>query len=101
VFEITTLVCVATDARLTKVEAAQVARSAQAGMARAVAPVHTRLDGDVAFCLATGARPGTAFACGAAAADATAAAIRDAVVRATALAGVPSGAERQAGERPA
>ncbi len=66
----TTLACVVTDGRLTKVEAAAVARMAHAGMARAVSPVHTPLDGDVAFCLATGTHPTTAFACGVAAAEA-------------------------------
>ncbi len=92
----TTLVCVVTDGRLTKTEAAIVARMAHAGMARAISPVHTTIDGDAAFCLATGERPASAFACGVAAADATAAAIRDAVRSATAVRGVPTGAERRA-----
>ena len=90
----TTLACVVTDGRLTKVEAATVARMAHAGMARAVSPVHTPIDGDVAFCLATGARPTTAFACGVAAAEAVSEAIRDAVRSATAVRGVLPGAQR-------
>ena len=49
-----------------------VARMAHAGMARAVSPVHTPIDGDAAFCLATGARPASVFACGVAAAEAVA-----------------------------
>jgi L-aminopeptidase/D-esterase-like protein len=90
----TTLACVVTDGRLTKVEAAAVARMAHAGMARAVSPVHTPLDGDVAFCLATGARPTTAFACGVAAAEAVSEAIRDGVRSATEVRGVLPGSQR-------
>ncbi len=92
----TTLVCVATDARLTKAEAVQVARMAQAGMARAVNPVHTPFDGDVTVCMATGKRPMSVFTCGVAAAEMAAEAIRCAVDRATTLRGVPTGAERRA-----
>ena len=90
----TTLACVVTDGRLTKVEAAAVARMAHAGMARAVSPVHTPLDGDVSFCLATGVVPATPFACGVAAAEAVAAAIRDAVRSAVAVRGVVPGPQR-------
>ena len=85
-----------TDARLTRAEAGQVARMAHAGMARAVSPVHTPIDGDAAFCLATGERPASVFACGVAAAEAVADAVRDAVTRATAVRGVPTAAERRA-----
>jgi L-aminopeptidase/D-esterase-like protein len=94
--EHTTLVCVVTDARLTKTEAAQVARMAGAGVARAIAPVNTPFDGDTVFCLATGARPASAFACGVVAADVVAAAVRDGVRRARSLRGVPTAAERLA-----
>ena len=75
------------------------ARMAQAGVARAVSPVHTPLDGDAVFCLATGARPASTFACGVAAAEAVADAIRDAVRSATSVRGVPTAAERAAGAR--
>lgn len=94
--EHTTLVCVVTDARLTRPEAAIVARMTHDGLARAVAPVHTPIDGDAAFCLATGARPASAFTVGVAAAEAASAAIRDAVRHATSVRGVPTGAERAA-----
>lgn len=87
----TTLVCVATDARLTKAQAVQVARMAQAGMARAVSPVHTPFDGDVAVCIATGVLPASVFVCGVAAAEVTSDAIRDAVARAEPVRGVPAG----------
>jgi len=50
----TTLAVVATDAALTKAQAARVARMAQAGLARAIRPVFTPMDGDVVFALATG-----------------------------------------------
>ena len=92
----TTLVCVATDARLTKTEAGQVARMAQAGVARAVSPVNTPLDGDVAFCMATGSRQSSAFVCGVVAAELASEAVRDAVRSATVVRGVVPGSERRA-----
>lgn len=78
----TTLVCVCTDAALDKRGCGMVARAATAGTARAVDPTFTPVDGDVAFCLASGdgeARPFLEMQVGAAAAAAAAAAIRDAV----------------------
>ena len=53
----TTLAVVATDAALTKTEAKRLAMMAQTGMARALYPVHTPLDGDLVFAAATGRRP--------------------------------------------
>lgn len=53
----TTLAVVATNARLTKAQAYRLAVMAQTGMARAIYPVHTPLDGDVVFALATGDVP--------------------------------------------
>ncbi|MDR4307947.1 P1 family peptidase [Chelatococcus sambhunathii] len=50
----TTLALVATDARLTKTEAKALAVMAQDGLARALIPCHTPLDGDVVFAAATG-----------------------------------------------
>jgi L-aminopeptidase/D-esterase-like protein len=93
----TTLVCLATDARLTKAQTVQVARMAHAGMARAVSPVHTPFDGDVSLCIATGRLPVSLFVCGVAAAEVAAAAIRDAVRSATPVRGVPTGAQRRDG----
>ena len=55
--ESTTLVAVATDAILTKAEAKRLAVMAQAGMARAIYPVHSPLDGDIVFAASTGRRP--------------------------------------------
>jgi L-aminopeptidase/D-esterase-like protein len=77
-----TLVCVCTDAPLDKRECAIVARMAVAGMARAIDPVFTPVDGDVSFCVSSGegpSRPFIAMQVGVAAATATAAAIRSAV----------------------
>jgi D-aminopeptidase len=55
--ENTTLVVVATDAALTKPQAQRLAVMAQDGLARALRPIHTPLDGDIVFAAATGARP--------------------------------------------
>ncbi len=49
----TTLVVVATNATLTVAEARRTATAAHAGMARALNPVHTLVDGDTIFTLAT------------------------------------------------
>ena len=54
--ENTTLVVVATDATLTKAQTRRLAIMAQDGLARALRPVHTPLDGDIVFAAATGAR---------------------------------------------
>jgi D-aminopeptidase len=53
----TTLVMVATDAILTKPQAKRLAMMAQDGLARAIHPVHTPLDGDILFAASTGVRP--------------------------------------------
>ncbi|NLI20736.1 MAG: P1 family peptidase [Clostridiales bacterium] len=50
----TTLVVVATDAVLTKPQTNRMATCAHDGFARAIRPVHTQMDGDTAFALATG-----------------------------------------------
>lgn len=55
--EATTIAIVATDARLTKAEAYRMAVAAHDGMARAIVPSHTLLDGDLVFAAATGAKP--------------------------------------------
>jgi L-aminopeptidase/D-esterase-like protein len=50
----TTLIVVATNAKLTKVAANRLAQRAHNGLAIAVRPSHTRHDGDTAFALSTG-----------------------------------------------
>lgn len=54
--EATTIAIVATDARLSQAECLRMATAAQDGMARALVPSHTPLDGDLVFAAATGAR---------------------------------------------
>lgn len=51
----TTIGVVATSARLTKAEATKLASVAHDGLARALRPAHSLLDGDTIFALATGA----------------------------------------------
>lgn len=84
----TTLACVCTDASVDKRTCAIVARMAGAGIARAVDPTFTPIDGDVVFCLASGSDPPrppglaaswTIAVLGTVAATVTADAIRDAV----------------------
>ncbi|MFM7445227.1 MAG: P1 family peptidase, partial [Tabrizicola sp.] len=55
--EATTIAIVATDATLTKAQAHRVASAAHDGMARALVPSHTPLDGDLVFSVATGEKP--------------------------------------------
>ncbi|MGZ5181659.1 MAG: P1 family peptidase [Ramlibacter sp.] len=51
----TTIGVIATDAVLTKSQAARLATAGHDGLARAINPAHTMLDGDTLFALATGA----------------------------------------------
>ena len=86
----TTLVVVAVDAMLSKAQAKRLAVMAQTGVARAIYPVHTPLDGDVLFAAATGKKPLAdpllaLSRLGAVAANVTARAIARAVYEATAL----------------
>ena len=53
----TTIGCIITDAKLSKVEANSVASISHNGLARAIRPVHTMYDGDTMFCMASGKRP--------------------------------------------
>ncbi|OGB92684.1 MAG: peptidase S58 [candidate division NC10 bacterium RIFCSPLOWO2_12_FULL_66_18] len=93
--ENTTLAVVATNARLTKVQATKMAQMAHQGMVRTIAPVHTTLDGDLAIALATGEIEADLNAVGLAAADSVAEAILRAVKTATALGGLPAWADLQ------
>ena len=53
----TTIAIVATDAALTKAQAKRMAMAAHDGLARAILPAHTPMDGDLVFAVSTGARP--------------------------------------------
>jgi L-aminopeptidase/D-esterase-like protein len=101
----TTLAVVATDAALSKASCRRMAVAAQVGLARAIRPVHTPLDGDTVFALATGAvevepnpdtpaalAPETALltAVGAVAADCLTRAVLAGVLAAESVAGVPA-----------
>ncbi len=90
----TTLVCLCTNARLTKLEAWLVARAAAAGVARAVSPCATSFDGDMTFCVASGAVDVDSLVVSVMAAEAATLAIRDGVERATGAPGCPAAADR-------
>ncbi|CUT06675.1 Peptidase family S58 [Candidatus Kryptonium thompsonii] len=49
----TTLVCVMTNAKLSKVDAYKISKRADDGISRAIHPSHTSYDGDVIFTVAT------------------------------------------------
>lgn len=101
----TTIGVVATDARLSKASCRRVAVAGHDGLARAVRPAHSPLDGDTIFALATGTREGApgdavpaaflgelpvlAAVCVAAAACVERA-IVNAVLTATSVAGIPT-----------
>ena len=97
--ENTTIGIVATNARLSKAELAILARMAHDGLARAVRPAHTPLDGDTIFAIATGeiADDVSLLRVGALAADATADAILRGVRAAAGLPGYPSAGDLQGG----
>jgi L-aminopeptidase/D-esterase-like protein len=90
--ENTTIGIVATNAKLTKVQAQKVAQMANDGYARAISPAHTPGDGDTIFSLATGTWDGTVNygQIGALAAEAMADAVVRAATQATASNGLPS-----------
>jgi len=90
----TTLVCVATNAMLSKEECHRAAEMATAGLARAVRPVHTMFDGDVVFVLATRATPSFVEIVGRLAADVVADAVRRAARAAEDVAGIPARGHR-------
>jgi len=93
--ENTTIGVVATNAKLTKAQAARVALMADDGLARALYPSHTLGDGDTIFALATGAWNGTVdvSTVGALAADVMAEAIVRAAVMAKSSGGLPAAAD--------
>jgi len=88
----TTIGVVATNARFDKTQMTKIAEMAHDGMARAINPAHTPLDGDTLFALSTGTSTVVANhgAIGALAAEAVSEAILRAVMRAKSVAGFPS-----------
>ena len=85
----TTLVVVATNARLDKVQANRLAQRAHDGFAIAIRPVHTTHDGDTAFALSTGQVEVAFDIVANAAVDVVAEAIRNGVRQAESAAGIP------------
>jgi L-aminopeptidase/D-esterase-like protein len=81
---------VATNARLTKEQANKVAQMAHDGLARAVRPAHTMLDGDTIFALSTGRQKADVNVVGAFAAEAMAEAIQRSVRAAQPAGGLPT-----------
>ena len=80
---------VATNAKLTKAQAAKVAQMAQDGIARTIKPAHTLNDGDTIFALATGSKKADTSTIGAYVAEALAEAIVRAVKMAKPAGGLP------------
>jgi len=81
---------VATNADLTKEEANKVAQMAQNGLAKAIRPANTMLDGDTLFCMATGKKKCEVSIIGAFAAEAVANAIVSAVCNTKPAGGLPA-----------
>ena len=95
--ENTTLGIVATNARLTKPQANKVAQMAHDGLARAIQPVHTTVDGDVVFAASVGAVDAVVDVVGAWGARAMQEAILRAVRSAESVPGIPSLSEYAGG----
>jgi L-aminopeptidase/D-esterase-like protein len=101
--ENSTIGVVATNARLTKTQAAKMAQMAHDGLARSISPVHSLSDGDTLFALATGSLAGAAepdvSRIGALAAEAVADAVLRAVRAAKGLPGLPAARDLHAPPR--
>jgi L-aminopeptidase/D-esterase-like protein len=85
----TTLVVVATNAKLNKVGATKLAQLASLGVARSVTPVWTTFDGDVVIALSSGDKQADINSLGVAAAECVAQSILRAVQLAPSLGGLP------------
>ena len=93
--ENTSIGVVATNATLNKPQANHLARVSHDGLALTIRPCHTPRDGDTMFAMGTGTNQGAVdlTQLGAAAVEATAQAVLNAVLAATGLGGVPSAKE--------
>lgn len=85
----TTLVVVATNAKLSKVGSTKLAQLASLGVARTINPVWTMSDGDITFALSIGQEQAPIDSLGVAAAEAVSNAIVRAVMKAPSLGGLP------------
>lgn len=92
-----TIGVVATNAQLTKAQATYLAQLTDDGYARAIWPIHTLVDGDTVFALATGSKAGDVdmIRLGALAADVMAAAVVRAATQASSLPGLPAVHDRR------
>jgi len=97
--ENTTLGIVATNARLGKPQAVKVAQMAHDGLARAVHPVHTTVDGDVVFAASAGGLEAATDIVGVWGARVMQRAILRAVRAADGVPGIPSSSELAEGSR--
>ncbi|MBN2168799.1 MAG: P1 family peptidase [Actinobacteria bacterium] len=88
--ECTTLVLVATNARLDTEQLARVAIQGHHGIARAIRPSHTAFDGDTVFSVATGEVEAPLLLVETLASMCAADSVRDAVLKAEAAGGVPA-----------
>lgn len=86
----TTLVVAATNAQFSKLELFRISQRMHDGMARAIVPVHTSFDGDVAFALSCGVVAADLDFVAELAAQMTAEAIRRAVISAKNVTGIPA-----------
>ncbi len=87
--ENTTLVVVATNARLNKIEANKLAQFGSIGVARTITPVWTTSDGDITFALSAGEDRADLTALGVAAAEAVASAVMRSARMSHTVAGIP------------
>lgn len=85
----TTIGLVATNARLSKVQATKIAQLAHHGLVRTISPAHTQFDGDTLFAVSVGTKEADFVTLGVAAAEAMAQAILRSVRTAKTLGGVP------------
>jgi L-aminopeptidase/D-esterase-like protein len=87
-----TIGVIATNATLTKAQASYLAQMTDDGYARAIWPIHTMVDGDTVFAIATGGKSGAPdmITLGALAADVMATAVIRAATQATGLPNLPA-----------
>ncbi len=88
--ENTTLVAIATDARLSKSDLLRMIVRSHDALAATIRPAHTRYDGDIVFAVSCGEEDTDMDLLSEASFNVTAAAIISAVTTATALAGIPA-----------
>ena len=88
--ENTTLICMITNAKITKSQAAKISQIMHDGMAKSISPLHTSADGDTTFCMASGKIEVNTDSLGAIADHAAKQAIINAALNAEASYGLPA-----------